>query len=139
MTGLRSVLRSVYPPILTDRGLVGALTAVTADCAVPARLEIDSLGRVPATVEAAVYFSVAEALTNVARHSRASAAEVRLGIESGRLVAEVTDNGKGGAQARSGSGLNGIRDRIGALDGTLTITSPVGGPTMIRWELPCEW
>jgi signal transduction histidine kinase len=139
MTGLRSVLRSVYPPILSDRGLVGALTAVTADCAVPGRLEIGDLGRVPATVEAAVYFSVAEALTNVARHSRATAAEVWIGIEAGRLIATVTDDGEGGAQARPGSGLNGIRDRIGALDGTLTIISPVGGPTTIRLELPCEW
>lgn len=139
MTGLRSVLRSVYPPILADRGLVGALTAVTADCAVPGRLEIGALGRVPATVEAAVYFSVAEALTNVARHSRATAAAVRIGIEAGRLVATVTDDGAGGAQARSGSGLNGIRDRIGALDGTLTVTSPAGGPSTIRVELPCEW
>jgi signal transduction histidine kinase len=139
MTGLRSVLRSVYPPILADRGLVGALAALTADRAVPGRLEIGALDRVPATVEAAVYFGVAEALTNVARHSRASAVTVRVGIEVGRLVATVTDDGAGGARARPGGGLDGIRDRMGALDGTLTVISPAGGPTTIRMDLPCAW
>ncbi|GLY15626.1 hypothetical protein Kisp01_26410 [Kineosporia sp. NBRC 101677] len=140
MESLRAVLRSVYPPILADRGLPGALKTLTAGCAVPTRLEMDEVGRLPAAVESVVYFVVAESLTNVARHSGAQAAgvEVRLHPSSG-LRLTVTDDGAGAADARRGSGLNGMRDRVRALDGSFQIDSPAGGPTVIQVELPCGW
>jgi signal transduction histidine kinase len=137
MTELREVIRTVYPPILADRGLDGALTAVTTRCAVPARLDIGDLDRVPAAVEAVVYFAVAEALTNVTKHSQATAARVRVRRAADRLSVTITDNGVGGADDRRGTGIAGIRRRVLALDGTVEIDSPAGGPTAITLELPC--
>ncbi|MFI7431783.1 sensor histidine kinase [Micromonospora sp. NPDC049836] len=139
MTELREVIRTVYPPILADRGLEGALTAVTARCAVPTRLDIGDLGRVPAAVEAVVYFAVAEALTNVTKHSQATAAGVRVNRAADRLSVVISDNGTGGADDRRGTGIAGIRRRALALDGTVDIDSPAGGPTAITVELPCGW
>ncbi|MET8311397.1 histidine kinase [Micromonospora sp. NPDC005173] len=137
MTELREVIRTVYPPILADRGLDGALTAVTARCGVPTRLDIGDLGRVPAAVEAVVYFAVAEALTNVVRHSHATAAGVGVSRTADRLSVMITDNGTGGADDRRGTGLAGIRRRVLALDGTVDVDSPAGGPTTITMELLC--
>jgi signal transduction histidine kinase len=137
MTELREVIRTVYPPILADRGLAGALTAVTTRCVVPVRLDVGDLGRVPAAVEAVVYFAVAEALTNVAKHSGATAAGVRVGRTADRLSVVVTDDGAGGADGRRGTGLAGINRRALALDGTVDVDSPAGGPTTITLELPC--
>ena len=139
MTELRDVIRTVYPPILADRGLAGALTAVTTRCGVPTRLDIGSFDRVPAAVEAVVYFAVAEALTNVARHSHATAAGVRVERTADGLSVVITDNGTGGADDRRGTGLAGIRGRVLALDGTADVDSPVGGPTTITLEMPCGW
>jgi signal transduction histidine kinase len=139
MTELREVIRTVYPPILADRGLDGALTAVTARCIVPTRLDIGNLGRVPAAVEAIVYFAVAEGLTNVAKHSRATAASVRVDRAADRLSGVIRDNGAGGADDRRGTGIAGIRRRVLALDGTVDLDSPAGGPTAITVELPCGW
>ena len=137
MTELRDVLRGVYPPILADRGLTGALTAVAAGCGVPVRLGVDDVGRVPAAVEAVVYFAVAEALTNITKHSRATAAGVRLTRTGKILSVIVTDDGTGGADPQRGTGLAGIRRRILALDGTVHVDSPGGGPTTITLEVPC--
>ncbi|WP_426503205.1 histidine kinase [Dactylosporangium sp. McL0621] len=137
MTELREVIRTVYPPILADRGLAGALTAVTTRCGVPVRLDLGDLERVPAAVEAVVYFAVAEALTNVAKHSEATAAGVRVGRTADRLSVVVTDDGSGGADDRRGTGLAGIRRRVLAIDGTVDVDSPAGGPTTITLELPC--
>jgi signal transduction histidine kinase len=137
MTELRDVIRTVYPPILADRGLAGALTAVTARCVVPTRLDIGDLERVPAAVEAVVYFVVAEALTNVARHSHATAARVRVSRTADRLSVVITDNGTGGADDRLGTGLAGIRRRVLALDGTVDVDSPPDRPTTVTVELPC--
>ncbi|MER5333558.1 histidine kinase [Micromonospora sp. NPDC002717] len=139
MTELREVIRTVYPPILADRGLTGALTAVTARCGVPTQLDTGNLEKVPAAVEAVVYFAVAEALTNVAKHSRATTAGVRVSRTADRLSVVITDNGTGGADDRLGTGLAGIRRRVLALDGTIDIDSPAGGPTRITMELPCGW
>ena len=139
MTELRDVIRTVYPPILADRGLAGALTAVTARCGVPTRLDLGDVERVPAAVEAVVYFAVAEALTNVTKHSHATAAGVRVGRAADRLSVVITDNGTGGADDRLGTGLAGIRRRVLALDGAVDIDSPAGGPTTIAMELPCGW
>jgi signal transduction histidine kinase len=137
MTELRDVIRTVYPPILADRGLAGALTAVTTRCGVPTRLDLGDLDRVPAAVEAVVYFAVAEALTNVARHSHATAAGVRVSRAADRLSVVITDNGTGGADDRRGTGLAGIRRRVLALDGTVDVDSPASGPTTLTLELPC--
>ncbi|MCZ7438195.1 histidine kinase [Micromonospora sp. WMMC241] len=139
MTELREVIRTVYPPILADRGLDGALTAVTGRCGVPTRLDIGDLGRVPAATEAIIYFAVAEALTNVTKHSRASAAGVRVRRAADRLSVVITDDGVGGADDRRGTGIAGIRRRVLALDGTVDLDSPTGGPTTVTVELPCGW
>jgi signal transduction histidine kinase len=137
MIELREVIRTVYPPILADRGLAGALIAVTTRCGVPTRLDIGNLEQVPAAVEAVVYFAVAEALTNVAKHSQATTAGVRVSCTADRLSVVITDNGTGGADDRRGTGIAGIRRRVLALDGTVEIDSPAGGPTTITMELLC--
>ncbi|GAA3399003.1 sensor histidine kinase [Cryptosporangium minutisporangium] len=137
MTELREVIRTVYPPILADRGLAGALTAVTTRCVIPTRLETGDLEDVPAAVEAVVYFAVAEALTNVAKHSGATTAGVRVDRTADRLSVVITDDGAGGADPRRGTGIAGIRRRVLALDGTVDLDSPAGGPTTITLELPC--
>lgn len=134
---LRAVVRSILPPVLEDRGLAGALSALASDCAVPCTLEVDVPGRCPASVEATAYFVVAESLTNVAKHSHASNASVEVRRTGNTLTVTVVDDGRGGADAASGSGLAGIVRRVEALDGAVNVDSPVGGPTEIRVELPC--
>ncbi|MBE1565253.1 sensor histidine kinase [Nonomuraea africana] len=137
MTELRDVIRTMYPPILADRGLEGALASLTAGSAIPAELDLGELGRLPAAVEAAAYFIVAETLTNAAKHSGATRVTVRMSRRGGRLLIEVTDDGLGGADESRGTGLVGIRRRVAALDGTVLVASPVGGPTAVTVELPC--
>jgi len=134
---LRGVVRSILPPVLADRSLPDALTALAAACPVPCRLDAELPDRCAASVEATAYFVVAEALTNVARHSQASAASVFLRRKDDRLFVEITDDGAGGAGEQGGSGLSGIRRRVEAHDGVFTLTSPVGGPTVVTVSLPC--
>ncbi|MBD0707671.1 MULTISPECIES: sensor histidine kinase [unclassified Streptomyces] len=199
---LRHVVRGIHPPILTDRGLTGAVRALAASSGLEVRVRVTGLGdpsgndgggltrsarsgppeasgsgaqepparplktpetpeapaahealevlegppahegpRAPAAVEAAAYFVVAEALTNAAKHSGADRASVVLSREPAALRVRVADEGRGGAEAgeRGGSGLTGMRRRVAALDGTVRLTSPVGGPTVIEVELPCVW
>ncbi|HEX7303320.1 sensor histidine kinase [Lentzea sp.] len=133
---LRNVVRSIHPPVLEDLGLDGAIQALAARCPVPCVLTAEHLGRLPAAVEAAAYFAVAEALTNVAKHSGARHAWVSLGVDDDRLVVVVHDDGKGGADENRGTGLDGIRGRVGALDGTADVSSPEGGPTVLTVSLP---
>ena len=137
MTELRTIVRGIYPPILSDRGLAGAVRSLVADCPVPAHLDLDETGELPAAVETAAYFVLAEALTNVAKHSGAKSVDVRLRTAGQRLVVEVTDDGRGGINEAGGSGVVGIRRRVAALDGVVTVDSPVGGPSRIVVELPC--
>jgi signal transduction histidine kinase len=137
MTELRDVIRTMYPPILADRGLAGALAALGARSSTPAEVDLGDLGRLPAAVEAAAYFIVAEALTNAAKHSCATRVAVRLVRDGGRLLIEVTDDGIGGVDESRGTGVVGIRRRVAALDGAVHVTSPVGGPTSLTVELPC--
>ncbi|MFC0433340.1 sensor histidine kinase [Kutzneria buriramensis] len=142
LTELRHVVRGIHPPILTDRGLVGAVRALAAGSGLTVVVAGDDAGpRAPAAVEAAAYFVVAEALTNAAKHSGADRAEVRIARTDIGLRVLVRDEGRGGAEdlGTSGSGLLGIRRRIAALDGTMALSSPAGGPTMIDVELPCAW
>ncbi|HEY0535776.1 MAG TPA: sensor histidine kinase [Actinoplanes sp.] len=134
---LRTVVRGILPPVLDDRGLSGALDGLAASCAVPCRVVVDVPVRCAASVEATAYFVVAEGLTNVAKHSGATGVAVTVRREPERLVVVVDDDGKGGADEARGSGLTGIRRRVEAFDGRLTLTSPPGGPTRMRVELPC--
>lgn len=144
MTELRGVLRTMYPPILADRGLAGAVSALAARCPVPTQLRIGELGVVPAPVEAAAYFVVAESLTNVTKHAAAGHVDVQLERRGNELYLAVTDDGIGGAMINTsndgtrGSGLNGMLHRVGAIDGQLELASPIGGPTTIEVILPCE-
>ena len=101
------------------------------------RIDADLTERYAVSVEATAYFVVAEALTNIAKHSGARNATVRLGQRDGRLRVDVVDDGQGGAEPRGGSGLSGILRRVEALDGTFALTSPVGGPTTMSVSLPC--
>ncbi|MGW5414257.1 sensor histidine kinase [Actinomadura geliboluensis] len=136
LTQLRTVIRGIYPPILSDRGLAGALRALAAGQPIPVELDVAD-GRAPAAVEAAAYFVVAEALTNIAKHSGARHGRVVLRRDPARLVISVRDDGKGGADPDRGSGLAGIRRRVAALDGTTRIDSPDGEGTTLEVELPC--
>ncbi|WP_055600824.1 sensor histidine kinase [Streptomyces aureus] len=152
---LRHVVRGIHPPILTDRGLTGAVRALAASSGLEVEVSVTGLAdhtpgdrperpdapRAPAAVEAAAYFVVAEALTNAAKHSGATRASVALTRERTALRARVADEGRGGAEAgeSGGSGLVGMRRRVAALDGTVRLTSPEGGPTVIEVELPCVW
>ncbi|WP_394613660.1 sensor histidine kinase [Lentzea sp. JNUCC 0626] len=133
---LRNVVRSIHPPVLDDLGLDGAIQALAARCPVPCVLTAEPLGRLPAAVEAAAYFAVAEALTNVAKHSGAQRAWVSLNIIKEQLTVIVHDDGKGGADEKQGTGLDGIRGRVAALDGNAEVTSPEGGPTVLTVVLP---
>ena len=135
---IRDLVRGINPFILQDRGLDAALSAVVARSPVPVDLEVRLADRPPAAVESAAYFVVAEALTNVARHADATRAHVAVARSGNRVVVEVRDDGRGGADASVGTGLQGLRDRVGALGGTMYVLSPVGGPTTIMVELPCE-
>ncbi|AQS68552.1 sensor histidine kinase [Streptomyces pactum] len=134
---LRAVARGILPPVLADRGLAGALSGLAADCGVPCRVAADVPERCAASVEATAYFVVAEALTNVAKHSGAVRASVTVRARGGRLRLVIEDDGRGGADEGGGSGLTGIRRRVAAHDGTLRLTSPPGGPTVLEVDLPC--
>jgi signal transduction histidine kinase len=138
LTELRNLVRGVHPPVLTDRGLDAALSGLVALCPVPVEMRVDVPVRPKASVEAVAYFVVAEALTNVAKHSRASQARVIVEGHGypGTLTVVVSDDGIGGADPR-GAGLSGLADRVSGVDGKLTVESPSGGPTIIAVELPC--
>jgi signal transduction histidine kinase len=131
MSELRAVLRTIYPPILADRGLDGALTALAARSGVPVRVERAGLDALPATVEAVAYYVISEALTNVAKHAAATRADVRVERAGDVLSIEVTDDGQGEADEARGTGITGIRRRVAALDGSVRLDSPPGGPTTL--------
>jgi signal transduction histidine kinase len=137
LADLRVVVRSILPPVLTDRSLPDALTALAATAPIPIRIDADVPGRCAASVEATAYLVAAEALTNVARHSGARHATVTVRRLDDRLHVRVSDDGHGGADEGTGSGIAGMRRRIEAHDGTLTLTSPPGGPTTVEVDLPC--
>jgi signal transduction histidine kinase len=134
---IRDLVRGIHPVILEDRGLDAALSAVVARSPVPVTLDVQVAQRPPAVVESAAYFVVNEALTNVAKHAHATRAHVSIARAGERLVVEVRDNGQGGADPAAGSGLQGLRDRVAGLGGSMYVISPVGGPTTVSVELPC--
>jgi signal transduction histidine kinase len=136
MRELRSLVRGVHPSIRDERGLEAALPALVACCAVPVRMDVRLTRRPDRTQETIVYFVVAEAITNVTKHSGAASASVTI-TDDGRLLRLlVEDDGRGGAAIEPGGGLAGLAARVAAGDGTLTVTSPAGGPTLVSAELP---
>ncbi|GAB7045418.1 sensor histidine kinase [Catenuloplanes indicus] len=135
---IRELIRGIHPQVLTDRGLPAAVGAVADRSAVPVQVRFDLPDRLPSAVESTAYFAVCEALANVARHSGAGSATVDGRIDAGRLVVEVRDDGVGGADAGAGTGLAGLADRLAVLDGTVILSSPRGGPTLLRLEVPCR-
>jgi signal transduction histidine kinase len=137
LTELRQLVRGIHPPVLSERGLVDAVRAIALDCPVRVDVTADLPGRPPAPVESAAYFAVCEALANASRHASADLVRVDIGYDDGVLRLVVTDDGHGGADPDRGSGLAGMRRRLGTFDGVLTVHSPVGGPTEVRMEIPC--
>lgn len=134
---IRELIRGIHPQVLTDRGLADAVDDVADRSTVPVDVRLELPGRLPEAVETAAYFAVSEALANIAKHSGAGRAEVCGRIAGGELVVEVRDDGAGGADFSDGTGLQGVADRISVLDGHLTVSSPVGGPTVFRVRIPC--
>jgi signal transduction histidine kinase len=136
---LRELIHGIHPKVLADYGLEAAVADAADRSPVPVDVAFDPAAlRFPQAVEAAAYFVVREALANVARHSGARRAWITGEHGAGRLVVEVRDDGRGGADPLRGTGLTGLADRVSALDGRLTMTSPPGGPTLLRVEIPCE-
>lgn len=133
---LRDLARGIHPSILSEQGLAAAVRSLTARAQIPISTRIGD-ERYSQAIESAAYFVVAEGLANVAKHSDANAAQVSIDRCNGRLVIEVTDDGRGGAESLAGGGLQGLADRVGALDGQLTLASETGRGTTIRAEIPC--
>lgn len=139
---LRALSRGIAPPVLADRGLPSALAALAGRCTVPVELVVDAdlgmpHGRLDAAVENTAYFTVSEALTNVAKHSGATNCWVTVANGPGRLAVQIVDDGSGGAHVAKGHGLSGLADRVLSTGGALTVVSPAGGPTEVKVELPC--
>ena len=136
-TELRELARGLHPPVLTDRGLGPALRSLGDRMPIVVELSVEIEDRLPAPVETAAYFMVAEALTNVVKHAQASLVRVTVVPHEGRLVVEVSDDGVGGAAPGEGSGLSGLQDRVEALDGRLEVQSGRGSGTVVRATIPC--
>ncbi len=133
---LRQIVRGIRPQSLTDLGLAGAVRELADETPIPVDVHDDLRRPLPEAAETTAYFVVSEALGNVVRHAEATRAQVHLTDTGGGLVVEITDDGRGGADPARGSGLTGLADRVAAADGRLLLASPVGGPTVVRVELP---
>ena len=136
---LRNLARGIHPAILTDRGLDAALSALVARSPVPVEISVELDERPPTALESAAYFVVAEALANASKHSAAKTVRVRVWRHRETLIAEVWDDGVGGAELEPGGGLEGLTTRVATVDGRFSLSSPEGGPTVVRVELPCAW
>jgi signal transduction histidine kinase len=134
---LRDLVHGIHPSVLTDRGLEAAVVAVAERSPIPVELELDLPSRLPDATESAAYFVVCEALANVAKHSRARHAGVGAWQAGDALTVEVRDDGVGGASPGAGGGLNGLADRVAALGGIVQLSSPPGGPSVLRVRIPC--
>jgi signal transduction histidine kinase len=137
MGELRDLVRGIHPPMLADRGLPGAMQALAMASSIPIDLDLRLERRLPAPVESAAYFALSEVVANAIKHSHAE--RITLSVEDGgsNVVLRVRDDGRGGADPRRGTGLLGIERRLAAFDGTIRVSSPAGGPTVIEMELPC--
>ena len=133
---LRELIQGIHPQVLTDRGLPAAVADIADRATVPVTTAFELPARLPPSVESAAYFVVCEALANVAKHSGADHTEIRGWLAEDRLLVEVRDNGAGGANATAGTGLAGLADRLSVIDGRLLVSSPPGGPTVLRAEIP---
>ncbi|WP_031080784.1 sensor histidine kinase, partial [Streptomyces sp. NRRL S-118] len=133
---LRDLARGIHPAVLTDRGLDAALSAVASRCTVPVRVTVDLPERPADAIEGIAYFTVSELLQNVSKHSRARTAAVDVWRADDRLLIQVTDDGRGGARLDGGTGMAGLAERLGAVDGLFVLDSPAGGPTTVTAELP---
>jgi signal transduction histidine kinase len=133
---LRELARGIHPAVLSDRGLAAALEGLANRIPLPVEIAELPEQRLPAPIEAAAYFVVAEAITNVARCAQATHAEVAVGRGGDPVLVRVSDNGVGGADPAAGSGLRGLADRVAALDGRLEVVSPAGGGTTVRAVIP---
>ncbi|MFE2348181.1 sensor histidine kinase [Kitasatospora cineracea] len=134
---LRELVHGIHPRVLADRGLPDACADLADRSATPVVVDVSLPGRLPAAVESAGYFAVAEALANAAKHAGASAVRVHGRWSAGRLRLDVSDDGTGGADPARGTGLTGLADRIAVAGGRLSVSSPPGGPTLLRVEIPC--
>lgn len=137
LASLRSTVRGIHPAVLTDHGLVAAVSELAGRSSLPMRVRDHGLPRLGRAAEAAGYFLVTEASTNAAKHTSASSIQVDLGTDHDVAYVAVSDDGHGGADPERGTGLQGLAGRAEALGGTLSISSPAGGPTVLRMELPC--
>ncbi len=137
LTELRDLVRGIHPPVLADRGLVGAVQALALTTPIPVVVDGRVERRLPAPVESAGYFAVAEVLTNVVKHARAERVLILLVLQDDVLHLRVQDDGVGGARTTAGGGLSGIERRLAAFDGSLRVDSPAGGPTVVTMHLPC--
>jgi signal transduction histidine kinase len=134
---LRDLAHGIHPAVLTEQGLGVAVEALAEVAPVPTHVLSVPQGRLPPSVEATAYFTISEALANAGKHAKATTIYIAIDAHSGRLVVEVSDNGKGGADIAAGTGLAGIDDRVAAIGGTLRLESPAGGGTRLRVDLPC--
>ncbi|MCG3754842.1 sensor domain-containing protein [Amycolatopsis sp. Poz14] len=135
---LGDLIRGIHPKILSDRGLDAALGDLADRCALPVRVDTAVGTRLPDSAESAAYYAVSEALTNVVKHSGADRAEVVARYQQGVLLVEIRDNGRGGADQEGGGGLSGLADRASVVGGTVALSSPPGGPTVVRVRIPSE-
>ncbi|MFG2882179.1 sensor histidine kinase [Streptomyces sp. NPDC048297] len=133
---LRDLARGIHPAVLTDRGLDAALSSVASRCTVPVKVTADLPSRPAAAIEGIAYFTVSELLQNVSKHSGARSAAVDVWRAENRLLVQVRDDGHGGASLEGGSGMRGLAERLGAVDGLFVVDSPAGGPTVVTAELP---
>lgn len=135
MGDLRTFIRGIHPQALSDVGLAAALDQLTSSLPLPVEVLVEG-ERLPSHLESTLYFSITEALTNVAKHSGAERASVHVRRERDQVLADVVDDGHGGADPTLGTGLRGIADRVAVVDGTLAVSSPDGGPTLVRISAP---
>ncbi|MER7205761.1 sensor domain-containing protein [Streptosporangium sp. NPDC020072] len=137
MAELRELIHGIHPRVLSDQGLAAAFDELADRCPVPVTVRADLPERLPAHVEGTAYFVAAEALTNIARHSGATRAALTASAPGGLLVVEISDDGRGGADPQEGTGLTGLADRVSVAGGRMLMSSPPGGPTLLRVEIPC--
>ncbi|MFI6286823.1 sensor histidine kinase [Streptomyces sp. NPDC051018] len=133
---LRDLARGIHPAVLTDRGLDAALSSIASRCTAPVTVSVDLAERPAEAIEGIAYFTVSELLQNISKHAQARHASVEVWRVSDRLLIQVTDDGKGGARLDGGTGMAGLAERLGAVDGLFVLDSPVGGPTTVTVEVP---
>lgn len=138
LTELRELVKGINPPVLNDRGLVDAVRALALDSPLEAAVSADLQLSLDPPIESALYFAIAELLTNAVKHAHATRARISITQDDAGIVIDVEDNGRGGAGLRADGGLAGLRRRLAVFDGALETTSPEGGPTRVRMMVPCE-